>query len=335
MQNLTREQAKQLCNDFVNQKYSDEEIADILMTLAEKKETSEEISGFVDCLLENAKPFPSTKPAMDVCGTGGVAIDRFNVSTVVAFILAALGLTVAKHGNRGSRKPNGSFDLLERIGIPIDLDGEQLSNLLEDTNLSFIFARRFHPAVKNVANARKMVGKRTIFNLAGPLSNPANIKYQIIGTVDPLSINLLLSTARSIGREYCIAVSGHPGIDEMSITGESQFKSTWEEIVRNTTPEALGLVRPACEQIPAGDVIENTKEFLMLIAGEGNPCLEDMICANAGLALMCYDTTLTIEQGMREARKAIHSGIVKEKVKEYSKKAMKLSKNRSTLKDRR
>ena len=133
------------------------------------------------------------------------------MSTVVAFILASLDYTVAKHGNRGSRKPNGSFDLLEAIGIPIDLNGKQLSELLENSNLCFIYARAFHPAVKNVANARKMVGRRTIFNLAGPLSNPANIKHQIIGTIDQNSFELLLSVAKNSGRDSCIAVTGHPG----------------------------------------------------------------------------------------------------------------------------
>lgn len=324
MQNLSRLEAKQLCTDFLHLKYSDKETAGILISLADKKETSEEISGFVDALLESAEIFPSRVPAIDVCGTGGSKIDRFNISTAVAFIIAALGIKVAKHGNRGSRKPNGSFDLLEELGIPIDLNGDNLSDLLEKTNLAFIFARKFHPAMKNVASARKIANRRTIFNFAGPLSNPANITNQVIGTVDNSCLDLLLKSSKAIGREKCLIVSGHPEIDELSITGVSNYKTSWDENdkVHEVTPEQIGFKGCISSEITSGNAKENAQQFISLIEGNGNIFLENMVCANVGLALYCYDNSVTLLEGVDVARNAIHQGAMKQKFVEYKKMAL-------------
>lgn len=150
MENLTREDARILCDSFLSGDINPQEAAKKLINLADKGETAEEIAGFSDSLLSHAQPFPNRKEVFDLCGTGGSSLDRFNVSTSVAFILASLGVNVAKHGNRGSRKPNGSFDLLEELGINIDLNGNQLSDLLDKTNLAFVYARKFHTAMKNV-----------------------------------------------------------------------------------------------------------------------------------------------------------------------------------------
>lgn len=323
MQNLTRQNAKKLCNEFLNSKYSDNEIAEILISLADKKETSEELSGFVDALLENSEPFPSRTPALDVCGTGGSTGDRFNVSTAVAFILASMNIKVAKHGNRGSRKANGSFDLLEMLEIPIDLDGERLSYLLEKTNLAFIYARKFHPAMKNVANARKIAGRRTIFNLAGPLSNPANIHDQIIGTIDRNLFDTILKTSKTVGRKKCLTVSGHPEIDELSITGKSTYKTSWEDILIEISPKQLGIKECEPSKIPCGNAKENADEFFRLIAGNGNSYLEDMVCANAALALNCQNNSISILDGMCQVREVIRKGLVKMKFLEYKEMAQK------------
>ena len=323
MQNLTRQDAKQLCNDFIHSKYSDADMAEILVSLSDKKETSEELSGFVDALLENAEPFPSRTPAFDVCGTGGSSGDRFNVSTAVAFILASLGIKVAKHGNRGSRKANGSFDLLEMLEIPIDLGGEKLSELLEKTNLAFVFARRFHPAMRNVALARQIAGRRTIFNWAGPLSNPAHIQNQIIGTIDKSFFNTILATCNILGRNKFLVVSGHPDIDELSITGSSTYKTSWENFPVELSPEQIGITKCDSSKIPCGDAKENATEFLKLITGNGNKFLEDMVCANAGLALYCQNNSISISDGITQSREAIHTGLVNHKFIEYKKMAMK------------
>lgn len=323
MQSMSRQQARRLCNDFIRRKYSDNEMAEMLLALARKPETSEEVSGFVDAMLENSEPFPSREASIDVCGTGGSKLERFNVSTAVAFILASIGLRVAKHGNRGSHKSNGSFDLLEALGIPINLNGDQLSEILEKTGLAFLFAGKFHPAMKNVANARRIAEQRTIFNLAGPLSNPANINKQVIGTTDAGFFELLLESSKAVGRDKCLVVSGHPGIDELSITGDSTYRTTWSNSLFTVTPEQIGIERTISSKIPCGDADKNAKEFMKLMDGNGNAHLESMVCANAGLVMACNDTTLSIQDGTRMAKEAMHARQVKHKFDAYKKLAMK------------
>jgi len=318
MENLSRAEAKNLCGEFIAKKYSDADISQILVELASKGETSHEIAGFSDSLLQHAEPFPSRKPAMDVCGTGGSSVERFNVSTASAFILASLGIKIAKHGNRGSTKPNGSFDLLEELGIPIDLDGAALSACLEETGLAFINARKFHPAMKEVATARKLAGRRSIFNLAGPLSNPANITKQVIGTVDEKFMQILRDTAKAIGRETCLVVTGFPGIDELSVAGPSKILHA-QRILQGVRPEELGAEQSDYSQIPCGNAPENAREFLKLIDGAGQKNLEDMVCINAGLALYCEGRVDELRRGTEEARSAIQGGIVKSKFLEYKK----------------
>jgi len=263
---------------------------------------------------------------MDICGTGGSEFDRFNVSTAVAFILGTLGIKICKHGNRGSRKPNGSFDFIEELGIPIDLNGECLSILLEKTNIAFIYARKFHPAMKNVVNARRLAGCRTIFNLAGPLSNPANIEHQIIGTVNKKYFSTLLKTARMLNRKKCITISGEPGIDELSISGESYFLTSWDNKEQKISPEDMNIKCIDYLNIPSGSSKENAIEFLKLIEGEGNVDLENMICANVGLALYCQ-YQYSIQDGIKMAKEAIKSKNVKKKYLEYKELSCLLIKN--------
>ncbi|NRA37776.1 MAG: anthranilate phosphoribosyltransferase, partial [Planctomycetes bacterium] len=155
--------------------------AELLVNMAERGETAVEVAAWVSALREKAVACPFPQNCLDVCGTGGSGLSRFNVSTTVAFICAAHGIPVAKHGNRGSQRANGSFDLLDVLGIPFDFNGEQLKSVLEQTNLCFLFARSMHPAVGKVVPYRKAAGRRSIFNLAGPLANPADISHQIIG----------------------------------------------------------------------------------------------------------------------------------------------------------
>jgi anthranilate phosphoribosyltransferase len=324
MENLSRAEAKNLCGEFIAKKHSDQDISQILVELAAKGETADEIAGFSDSLLQHAEPFPNRKAAMDVCGTGGSSVERFNVSTATAFILASLGVNIAKHGNCGSTRPNGSFDLLEELGIPIDLDGSALSACLEETGLAFIYARKFHPAMKEVAAARKLAGRRSIFNLAGPLSNPANITKQVIGTVDEKLMQILRDTAKAIGREACLVVTGFPGIDELSVAGPSKILHD-HRIQQEVRPEELGAETCDYNQIPCGNAPENAREFLKLIDGSGQKNLEDIVCVNTGLALYCEGKVDEIKRGTEEARNAIRGGTVKNKFLEYKKMAEKFS----------
>lgn len=321
MKNLTRQEAECICADFFKNVYSDKEIAEILLALSKKGETAEEIVGFSDSLRKHSELFPFQEPVFDVCGTGGSAVERFNVSTAVAFVLASLNIKVAKHGNRGSHRSNGSFDFLEELGINIDVDGNVLSDCLEKTGLAFVFAPKFHHVMKNVVEARRLAGCRTIFNLAGPISNPANVEKQIIGVSDYRLVNTMLKAGQILGRKKFLVVSGYPSIDEFSVSGVSVIALS--NLKREIVPEQIGIKRCDYSKIPCGNAKINAKNFLALINNLASKSLEDMVCANAGLALALLRsdaiTVADIKNGICDAREAISSGLVKKKFEEYKK----------------
>ncbi len=316
MNNLTKDEATELCNQFLSGTISDSEGADILVDLSTKGETPEEISGFSESLLNHSLPFPNRTKVFDLCGTGGSNLDRFNVSTAVAFVLGALGVKVAKHGNRGSKRPNGSFDLLEVLGINIDLDGERLSEILDETDLAFVYARRFHTAMRNVVNARQLANRRTIFNLAGPISNPANVTHQIIGVTDRNSISTMLNTLSLLNRERGVVVSGHPGIDEASISGDSEIADTIGTTAQ-LSPEDFGIQRLNYDNLPCGDADFNALEFWKLISGEGHVGIENMVCINASLSLFCTGSTDNLAEGVKLCRNVISKGKMKQTFDAY------------------
>jgi anthranilate phosphoribosyltransferase len=225
---------------------------------------------------------------MDLCGTGGSELTRFNVSTTVAFVLASAGVPVAKHGNRGSRRPNGSFDLLDALGIPFALPPAHLAELQRTTGLCFLFARTMHPAVAAVAPMRKLVAGRTIFNLAGPLANPCRPTRQVVGVTREALAHVVAGALQHLGIERAIVVRGHPGLDEVSITGPSHL---WEVANGHTHHRIVehyhhhGLDHSA---LPGGDAPENAAIFHRLLTGEETGPLRDMVVANAAMALDCW-----------------------------------------------
>jgi len=324
MKNLRRNEAKDLCDELMGDIFSDQDIAEILIELATKGETADEIAGFHDSLMQKAELFPSRKIAMDVCGTGGSGLDRFNVSTAVAFVLASLGVSIAKHGNRGSSKQNGSIDFLEALDIPIELDGKAASICLEEANLAFIYAKKIHPGLKKMVTSRSIAGCGTIFNLVGPLCNPANINKQVIGSTDEKLQQILFQTAMAIGREACIVVSGFPDIDEVSVAGPSKIMFA-RGIQREVFPQELGVKQCDYNKIPCGDAKRNAQEFHKIIEGDGNQALEDLVSINAGIALYCDDQVDDFCSGTIEARRAIRKGLVKDKFLEYKKMAVRIS----------
>ena len=319
MENLTREQAYDSCERMMSGSEKDSVVAETLVALNEKGETAEEVIGFTRCLLDHALKIPYEVGTIDLCGTGGSTGSRFNVSTAAAFVVSAIGGKVAKHGNRGSKNPNGSFDFLEALDVPVDLNGAALANLLDKTNLAFIYARKFHPVMSTVAAARKIANRRTIFNLAGPLSNPTKVKHQVIGTVDTAFSTILMEAALSLGRERVTVVSGHEGIDELSVSGPSSILKSWEQKQGKQIwePSAIGLPAITGEEIPSGDAKTNAKIFLDLLEGKAPKSVEDMIAVNAALVLECARLTPTIEEGYKISREIIKTGAAKKQFLKY------------------
>jgi len=317
--NLTQQEANKCLTAIFNNDLEDREIADILSELAEKGESKDEIIGFAKALLSKALPLPLTNDSIDLCGTGGSGLDRFNVSTASAFILAAGNVKVIKHGNKGSRKPNGSFDFLEKLGVEYDFEENRMKQIFESTGMCFVFARKYHPVMKKVVGARKLLGKRSIFNIIGPLCNPAQPDYQIIGSPDIEKGRVIAESLTELGRKKCLVVSGEPGIDEISISGKTHvFEINKTEITEyDLNPEDFNITTVNYGDIPAGNAEDNANHFFNLINNAANDSLASFVCINSGAAFYCCGKTEDISKGIRLSRQLIQTGEVKKIYEQY------------------
>lgn len=297
----------------------DEEIAALLIALSEKGETADEVVGFCRALLENCVPVALDSDAIDVCGTGGSGLVRFNVSTAAAFVLAAGGVPVAKHGNRGSRRPNGSFDLLDALHCPFELRSKQLVELFQQTGLCFIYARAYHPLMKAVVGARKLANRRTIFNMAAPLCNPARPQSQVVGTPDRANSRLIADVLQRLGRRKSIVVTGDPGVDEVSVSGETHLLTVLPESQSSQTihPSDFGIERHDYDSIPGGDAAVNAVVFRSLLAGDAPDPIVDMVCLSGAVAMHCHGIVDSIETGLQTCRDLLKSGAVAAKFEEF------------------
>ena len=262
-----------------------------LQAWAQVGETPAAIAAVVRYLRQQAVTVPVTTPGMDVCGTGGSGLTRYNVSTTVAFVLAALGVPVAKHGNRGSRRPNGSFDLLDALAIPFELAPEAQAELYNELKLVFCFARTHHPIVGKVGAYRKEAGCRTIFNLSGPLANPAPIEAQLLGTAEPARMPVLAEALRLLEVPRAVVVTGEPGIDEASVAGATQWLAL-NGSAEDSGSFSLDIVADYAE-LPGGDAPVNAALFQRLIDPSAAADTElagllAMVEVNAALALAAW-----------------------------------------------
>ena len=316
---LTQQEAEKCLNMIFHESVNDDDIAELLILLAEKGETIDETAGFSKSLLKNAVTLNLTRESIDLCGTGGSGRNRFNISTLSAFILASGGVKVIKHGNKGSRCPNGSFDLLEKLECPFDLSAGKQKEVFDATNLCFVFARKYHPAMKKVVPARKKAGRRTIFNIIGPLCNPAQPYYQIIGTTDHEKAKLIAQVLAQSDRKKCLVVVGEPGIDELSISGKTTLYEVEENKVKEYTiaPQDYNIPLIKYEYLPGGDADTNAGLFLDLITNKGNIHLKDMVCLNTGAAFYCAGLESSIAGGYKRSCILIETGKVDQVYKKY------------------
>ena len=290
-------------------------------------ETGAEVAAVVRALLARATPIPLPGPCFDLCGTGGSGLTRYNVSTTTAFILAALGVPVAKHGNRGSARPNGSFDLLDALGIPFQLSPAHQAELFTTTGVCFLFARQVHPAVGAVAPMRKAAGRRTIFNLAGPLANPCRPVRQVVGVAHERTAHVVTEALKDLGVDRAAVVLGHPGLDEVSITGPTHL---WEVVGGHAHHRIIDRLHHADldhAHLPGGDAAENALLFAELVAGRAPGPLEDMVVLNAALALACWRELplATLDALREEIREALRDGRVERTVTRHRTAARRLA----------
>ncbi len=311
---LTAVEAGEALDAITGNRLTPEAGADLLVAMRTRGETATELSVFVRGLIAKAMQIDLGRPVMDVVGTGGSGRARYNASTTACFILAAAGVPVAKHGNRGSNHANGSFDLLEALGIPIQPPEGGHRQLLDDSGLCFIFARQAHPAIGAAAAMRKLAAARvsgTIFNLAGPLANPARPARLLLGCAKPEQGPLLAETLRLLGTQRTLIACGHPGIDEVSVTGPTGL---WEVTATGISSRELPPpAKPANEAlVTGGDCAANAAIFHRLLTGQEHGPLLDFVVANAGAALATWRGLPADDAGCREvARELLLTGRAK------------------------
>ena len=318
-ESLRSDEAEQCLNTILEKDVPDKRIAELLVALSEKGESADEILGFSRALLAKSRPVPLPSNAIDSCGTGGSGLNRFNVSTTAAFVLFAGGVPVIKHGNKGSKRPNGSFDLLEKLDCKFDFEDDLLQKVFARTNVCFLFARTYHPVMKKVVTARQMADRRTIFNLSAPLCNPANPRYQILGTIDVEMGRKLAEVLRQLGRTRFLIVIGDPGIDEISISGPTHIFERVGNVTEEykITPSEFGITEQDYSTIPGGDNHENAEIFLSLLKNRTPKSILDLVCLNAGAAFYCFGRTDSITEGFNLSKDLFARGLVQEKFLAY------------------
>jgi anthranilate phosphoribosyltransferase len=274
-----------------------------------KGETVDELTGMARVMRQKSSRINVEGPLLDTCGTGGDARGSFNVSTCAAFVAAGAGARVAKHGNRAMTSQSGSADVLEALGARIDLGPEQVAACIERSGVGFMFAQAFHPAMNHVAASRREIGIRTVFNLLGPLTNPAGATRQVVGVPRPDLVELMAAALARLGSDHAIVVHGDEGFDEFSISGASSVAEVDKGSVRayRVTPEDVGLQRHDISHLRGGTPAQNAAEMRLVLEGAPGP-LRDFALINAAAALIVWGSASDMRHGGQLAAQSIDSG---------------------------
>lgn len=290
---------------------SSDDAADLLRAISTKGETSSEIVAFAEFMRKNAKcpSLQSESGFIDVCGTGGDCLGTFNISTAVSFVIAGAGAKVVKHGNRSVSSKSGSADVLEKLGISIELPEEKLQAVLDDAGMVFLFAPHYHPSMAKIKEIRKSIGAPTIFNLLGPLVNPAVPDYQVIGVYDVQKCGLVAEALLSLGIKEAIVVHGADGLDEFSTTGQNIFYHVKNGQIskKHLSPEDLGLKRAILSDLKGGDSEQNAQIILKILQGEQG-AKREIVLLNSAAALVVSGIAKDFEEGVKKAAESIDSG---------------------------
>jgi anthranilate phosphoribosyltransferase len=317
-ENLLQSEIEEVMQSIMSGDAPKEEIATFLMALREKGATVEEITGAAQVMRKFAvKIRTKHKDILDTCGTGGDKKGTFNISTITAFVVAGAGCIVAKHGNRSMSSKCGSADLLEGLGVNISLNEEELSECLDQVGIAFLFAQRMHPAMKNVAQIRKELGVETIFNLLGPLTNPAGATHQMMGVYNHDLVDPMAHVLQNLGSKRAIVVHGADGLDEITTTGETFISelSNNEVIDYHISPDELGVDIAKEEDFRGGDIETNMSIARTVLSGEKGP-KRDIVLVNAAYGLYVDEKVTSVTEGMELAAKTIDSGRAKSKLEE-------------------
>ncbi len=324
---LTRMEAAAAMDAIMSGAATNAQIAAFLTALRMKGETVEELIGFAQVMREKVARVPThgngvtgmtgtdREMLIDTCGTGGDASGSFNVSTATAFVVAGAGLRVAKHGNRSVSSLCGSADVVETLGISLDLTAQKVGRCIDDVGIGFLYAPLLHTAMKHVMAARREMGVRTVFNMLGPLTNPAAANAQVIGVYSPSLTEPLARVLAELGTFRAFVVHGADNLDEISNTGESKLSEVREGVVRTYTvrPEDFGLARAAIGDLQGGDRQQNADIIRGILGGEPGP-KRDIVLMNAAAALVAGAKARDLKEGVEVAARAIDSGAARRKL---------------------
>ena len=308
---LAEAEAQAAMREIMEGEATPAQLAAFLVALRLKGESVDEIVGMARVMRAHVRPVEVDRgPLLDTCGTGGSGMKSFNVSTAAAFVAAGAGALVAKHGNRAATSRSGSADLLEALGAELSLEPEAVAACIERTGVGFMFAQAYHPAMRHAAGPRRELGVRTVFNILGPLTNPAGAAARVLGVPSAeIGERLALALAR-LGVRHALVVSGEEGLDEISIAGPTTvFEVRGEEVSRRSlVPADLGLPLHALEAVSGGTPEENAALLRSVFAGDGPPAVRDFVVANAAAGLYVAGLASSLRQGAEQAREAIESG---------------------------
>jgi anthranilate phosphoribosyltransferase len=307
---LTEDAAEDIFGLMLDGKVSDDDIARFLIDLSDRGETAAEITGAARALRSRLIPIDAPENAIDVCGTGGDGHHTLNVSTAVSLVVAACGVPVAKHGNRSASSRSGAADVLEALGVNINLAPEAAASVLATVGLVFLFAQTYHPAMKHVGGARKQIGRRTIFNLLGPLASPAQVRRQLVGVFSSDWLVPYAEALKALGSESAFIVHGRDGLDEISISGPTQIAVLDRGAVAmcEITPEDAGLIRWPLAEIKGGDAAHNAAALRHLLEGDAPGAYHQIVQLNAAAALIVAGKVKDLRDGAEMANDAIRSG---------------------------
>lgn len=306
---LTEKEAEEAVGEIMRGEATPSQIGGFLIALRMKGETAEEVTGCARAMrAASLKVHTSRTPLVDTCGTGGDGAGTFNISTTVAFVVAGAGVGVAKHGNRSVSSSCGSADLLEALGVKVDLGPEAVGKCIDDVGMGFLFAQRYHPAMKHAAPVRKDLGARTVFNILGPLTNPASAPMQLVGVYSPDLTELMANVLSKLGTTRAMVVHGADGLDELSTSGPSRVTrlDRGHIITEYVNPVALGLSSLSNNGIRGGKPDENARATREVLKGEKGP-RRDIVLLNAAAVLVTCGVAADYAQGVAMAAESIDS----------------------------
>lgn len=315
-EHLTMSESKEFMEEIIRGNIPPHQVTAFMVALKVIGESTEEIIGLVQAMRSHMKvPFKVTGSLLDTCGTGGDGGGTINISTAAAFVAAAAGVPVAKHGNRAISSKSGSADVLEAIGLPLELTADTLEELLSKENLAFFYAPIYHPGMKNAGQSRKELGVRTVFNILGPLCNPLEADHQVIGVYDSALTEPIANVLLGLGVKRALVVAGLDGLDEITTTTTTKITELREQQITTSyiSPQDLGLFSADPSDLQGGTPEENAQDILEIFQGKKG-AKRDIILANAGAGLYVFGKAGTLVEGVKFAEEIVDSGKVYEKI---------------------